>query len=70
MKFLMVKKTGGRDSALGRRAFRISDDINIALNGKFSGNNALYQGEKISARIPLPSGAKAGKTVTVKLKEQ
>jgi chondroitin AC lyase len=46
---------------------QLLDEINIWLNGHFSGENAFVESGKTRVKVILPKGEQAGKTVTLKL---
>jgi chondroitin AC lyase len=46
---------------------QLLDEINIWLNGSFSGENAFVESGKTRVKVILPKGEQAGKTVTLKL---
>jgi chondroitin AC lyase len=46
---------------------QLLDEINIWLNGSFSGENAFIESGKTRVKVVLPKGEQAGKSVTLKL---
>lgn len=64
---LMLKKqTGGMQVSVADPTQQ-SDEINIVLNGAFSGENAVAQNGSTNLKIALPGGEEAGKTLVLKL---
>lgn len=64
---LIVKKTNDGLQVSVADPTQLLIEINLVLNGSFSGENAFFENGKTRLKVMLPKGEQAGKTVNLKL---
>lgn len=66
---IMLKNESGGLQVSVSDPTQLLPEINVILNGQFSGENCTIEKGKTLVKVLLPQGGQAGKTITLKLKK-